>query len=88
MSGYEADGFWVYDFDSKTTKQIKDLGSVAQGPIFGEEEYDYQTGTMYCGNSFSSAGSTLQILDPSTGKHNCGRQLHPGPLHRKGSAVS
>lgn len=67
MSGYEADGFWVYDFDSKTTKQIKDLGSVAQGPIFGEEEYDYQTGTMYCGNSFSSAGSTLQILDPSTG---------------------
>ena len=67
MSGYQSDGFWEYDFDSKTSKQVKNLGSTAQGPIFGEEEYDYQTGTMYCGNSPSSAGDKLQILDPATG---------------------
>ena len=67
MSGYQSDGFWEYDFDSKTSKQVKNLGSTDNGPIFGEEEYDYQTGTMYCGNSPSSVGDKLQILDPATG---------------------
>lgn len=67
LNGYTADGFWEYDFESKTSKLVKDLGRTANGPIFGEEEYDYQTGIMYCGNAAMSAGDKLQKLDPSTG---------------------
>lgn len=65
--GYTADGFWSYDIENNLMQKIKDLGSAQQGDIFSEEEYDYQTNTMYCGNSFSSAGDKLEKVDPETG---------------------
>ena len=65
-NGYESVGFYSYDMESKSVKQIADYGSTYQGPIASCLSYDYQQGVMYGLNGFNG-GDNLVKIDLETG---------------------
>lgn len=65
-NGYKTLGFYAFDMESKTVRQIADYGGVLNGTIAGHFTYDYQTGTMY-GLDFFNGGSNLVKIDLENG---------------------
>lgn len=66
--GYDAGGFYRYDIEDNSLKQIADYGGQASGTAFSNLCYDYTDGTMYCTDGFMG-GTWLAVIDPETGLH-------------------
>lgn len=66
MYGYDAGGFYRFDIEDNSTKQIADYGGKMNGMAFSNLNYDYTDGTMYCTYGFMDGGS-LATLDTETG---------------------
>lgn len=66
MYGYDAGGFYRFDIEDNSTKQIADYGGKMNGMAFSNLNYDYTDGTMYCTYGFMDGG-TLATLDMETG---------------------
>lgn len=66
MQGYRTLGFYSFNIEDKTLKNIVDYGGIQDGPIISCFSYDYQTKTMYGLDSFNG-GYDLVTIDLENG---------------------
>ena len=64
--GYNSIGFYAYDLDANTVKQIGDYGNQASGPCASHFAYDCQSKTLYALDALMS-GHGLSKIDLETG---------------------